>query len=401
MPFTPAQFPLLSAQQASPFGNLIQNALSNYTNAVQARYAPKLLQSQIFGQQFAPLAQIASSPLALAMLPDQRQQMVNLISQLLQQTGSPGAPSAPNANSLAPTQNNSSVQNNPNLPYPNIQQTGSPGSPGAPNANSLAPTQNNSSVQDNPNLPSQNIQQGAPQKTTATYRQQMSPPGIAYITLDGRQMVPPTIDNVAQAQKAITSIDMISKLMPQIKSDGEEFTAPESKLDTMRSGISTVLNKWGLPGEIVSDDPDKAGRYTTYKAEVTQAADLLKLIFPNAQSTSLFNRYEDMLAQHPTDSGKAYADRMDKIVNELQTQIRPSIQEQMGSTGGYNLNATGQRAVDLNKYVVGISKDGKKVKMRTPDGASWDVPNDPDTIDKALRLIEQQMGAAQPVGAKQ
>jgi len=392
MPFTPAQFPLLSAQQASPFGNLIQNALSNYTNAVQAHYAPKLLQSQIFGQQFAPLAQIASSPLALAMLPDQRQQMVSLISKLLQQTD------APNANSLAPTQNNSSVQNNPILPSTNIQQGGSPD---APNANSLPPTQNNSSVQNNPNLPSPNIQQGAQQKMTGTYAEQIHPPGMAYITLDGRQMVPPTIDNVAQAQKAITSIDMISKLMPQIKSDGQEFTAPESKLDTMRSGISTVLNKWGLPGEIVSDDPDKAGRYTTYKAEVTQAADLLKLIFPNAQSTSLFNRYEDMLAQHPTDSGKAYTDRMDKIVNELQMQIRPSIQEQMGSTGGYDLNATGQLAVDLNKYVVGISQDGKKVKMRTPDGAYWNIPNDPDTIDKALRLIEQQMGAAQPAGAKQ
>lgn len=51
MPFTMFNVPLLNPQQTSPFGNLIQGALQNYQQGIQARYANPMAQQQLQAAQ--------------------------------------------------------------------------------------------------------------------------------------------------------------------------------------------------------------------------------------------------------------------------------------------------------------------------------------------------------------
>lgn len=86
MPFTPFVAPLLSAEQASPYANLIQNAMQNYMTGIQAKYLPltslanaasKLTYSSLMGPQF--IAKLMSDPRFMSNLTEgQRQALVNM-----------------------------------------------------------------------------------------------------------------------------------------------------------------------------------------------------------------------------------------------------------------------------------------------------------------------------------
>ena len=85
MAFTMPSFPILTPEQSSPFAQAMQSALKNYSDINKAKYQSRGLEADIFSKQFAPLAQIASNPVAMSMMGDQGAGVMKAIQQLLQQ----------------------------------------------------------------------------------------------------------------------------------------------------------------------------------------------------------------------------------------------------------------------------------------------------------------------------
>ena len=54
--------PFLTPEQQSPWGNLLSNTLKNYQHSVNARYAPRQKEADIFSKEISPLAALASNP---------------------------------------------------------------------------------------------------------------------------------------------------------------------------------------------------------------------------------------------------------------------------------------------------------------------------------------------------
>lgn len=77
-------------EQANPWNSVLSKALEQYQGITKAKYARPQAEADIFAKKFGPLAQIATSPLAQYMLPEQRQQIIGQLSQLLSQNSGMG-----------------------------------------------------------------------------------------------------------------------------------------------------------------------------------------------------------------------------------------------------------------------------------------------------------------------
>lgn len=346
MTFQPMAVPLLNAQQSSPYAGLIQNMLSNYQNAVQARYAPQQQQADIFSKQFAPLAQIASSPLAQAMLPDQKNQMAALISQLLQQSGAGmtgGAGGVTGGTNIGA----GSLGGNVSAGTPNVGNVGvnqGATSPGTGSSSVGGGTQSGY----NPNLPSAgNLGGNVGQKVTSQYNEQLHEPGKSYTDQYGHQYVASSSDVVSAGQRKDSALDALKEMLPNLVQDSQEFSVPGSFVRTSRSAAGNTATQLGFPklGNFIGPDQAAVGHYNHFTGDQLQAIDYLNSIMPHSQSEGTFQQFVDAFKFHPlTDVGNSYADRITKTFADLEKQQRPIARKMMGGEGGYSLDNTPSNA---------------------------------------------------------
>lgn len=73
----------LEADEISPWGNLLSNALASYNAMTTAKYLPEQQEADIFHKRISPLANIAVSPLFAGLEPQAQQQISNYISNAL------------------------------------------------------------------------------------------------------------------------------------------------------------------------------------------------------------------------------------------------------------------------------------------------------------------------------
>lgn len=62
MAFPLMQLPIGTPEQTSPFNNLVHNALKTYQQQVHAKYAPEMMEADIFSKGIGPIATLAASP---------------------------------------------------------------------------------------------------------------------------------------------------------------------------------------------------------------------------------------------------------------------------------------------------------------------------------------------------
>lgn len=340
MAFTFYSPPILTPEQANPLArNFIGEALQTYMQGQQSKYAPDLLKAEIFNKEFGPLAQIASSPLALAMLPEQREQMTRLISQLLQKTGGGG-------NGQFPLQQGgmSSSQGGVPAQSPAVNVSGEFG---AHNAMSPEEVQRTTDMHER-NLEENSLLPGAGQglggavtaKTTGGYYESPYTPGKQYSNKEGKQFVSPTGSIISQAQEQENAIKNFNTFVPNLINHAKEFTQPGSNLKRYASGASARARRIGVNtkiADLISKDPEMAGRYESFQGEISRAANVLKAVFPSPKAQEAFDQHIGMLQLLPNDTAKSYAERVKGVQKELQNML-PTIKEAMGSKGGYSLS---------------------------------------------------------------
>lgn len=353
--------PLFNKEQSSPFADLIKNALQSYGHGVQARYAPQTAQADIFSKEFAPLAEIASSPLALAMLPEQRQKMMELISKLLQQTG--GGSELGNNFGNASGILGGAINNQPNQAggmngyYGGSSNSGGSVSGGGSSSGEFG-SDNKASDQmvedislhgndqyNNPNLPSTNLQTGVAQKSMGGYSEGIHSPGTTYATANGQQLQTPSPGTMQQSQDTLSAIKNFKDLAPGFLEHASEFAKPGANLRRVASATSAISQRLGaepfskLIGKVAKTDPEMVGRYHTFEGEKTRLGNILKTVYPTSTSLEALNKHLDMLELRSTDTEKSYSARVKQILSDLNVAEK-NAKLSGGAAGGYNLSPT-------------------------------------------------------------
>lgn len=320
-------------EQVSPYANLISNALRNYQSAVGARYAPQKTQADIFSKEFAPLAQIASSPLALAMLPEQRKQMADLISHLLQQTGSQGGAGGGLAALFGGSQQG---QDQGSMQGQGSQQ-GSDMTNQAGGGNSMPQVGNSGSSA--PGLPSTNFQQGAEEKVTAPYAEQLHPPGTTF-NAGGEALTTPTGNITTQSQTTLDSIANLKDFVPDYLKQAKEFTTPNGSLfNRIKSGAAAVSERIGADkiGKLISKDPGLEGRWHNLEQEKSRLGVVAQHVFPSTNSKEGYEAHMKMLELRPTDNYDSFSKRISQFMADLNTAEK-NAKRAMNPGTSYNVN---------------------------------------------------------------
>lgn len=328
MPISFTNYQPGTPEQVSPYANLVSNAMKNYQSAVASRYAPQTTQADIFNKEFAPLAQIASSPLALAMLPEQRQQMAQLISQLLQQTGGSGGSSNGIASFFRGGQNQGQGGVIPSNNANNISQ----------GENGTASIAGGTSSQ-TPGLPSTNFQQGAAQKVTAPYSEQLHPAGTTY-NAGNEPLVTPAGNVVGGSQETLNSIANLKDFVPNYAEQAREFTTPQGSLfNRIKSGASAVAGRIGANtlSKALSKDPDLEGRWNNLVQEKNRLGVIAQHVFPTTTSKEGYEKHMEMLELRPTDTYKSFSKRINQFMSDLDT-AEQNAKRAMNAGKSYNLN---------------------------------------------------------------
>lgn len=360
--FPSSQFQPISFQQANPLLSGIQTGQDISKQFTQNAFLPKLLQSTIFSQQFAPLAQIASNPLAMAMMGDKGAGIMNMISQLLGQTGSAGN----NGGLLSKL-----FGGNQNTQVPS-GGTGGPFGSSAPGANTPNPTMSNAEVTQlsnqrantmgngNPLLPAagQGIQAGAVAKALGPTQSQTQAPGTLYSTPTGDNTYStPTGGQVDQAQKTMTAYQNLKQLVPQLLEQSKQFE--NKSLDINKSKAAQTLKSYhlGKISDLFSNDPELAGNWNNFNQNVNRAGIVLKGIYPSSGAQESYNQHMAMLAFDPSiDTQKTYKERLQQLLNDSSVAYK-NAQKQAGQKGGYNLSE--------NPEVPSLSQPNANVQQQT------------------------------------
>jgi hypothetical protein len=225
-------------EQQSPFGNLLSGALKSYSAQQKAKYLPQELQADIIGKSVAPLAQIASSPLASAMIKQQKQQMLKYISQVMQgaQGGQPQQEQAGVFDNVPVLGNLSKmishyVSNRPDLHQP---EEGSQESGNSSNQNS------------------NQMEVGFANKAVAPAFENPHAPGTVLLN-DNNQpsSVTATAEQIAHAQKTLSAIQQANPALKKIYELAKPFSNDlegyakriSSKLSSKNPGLSNQWNQ--------------------------------------------------------------------------------------------------------------------------------------------------------------
>lgn len=359
----------------------IPDIMSAISKGMTNSYLPKTLEADIFAKKFGPLAEFAISPLALGLAPDQRNQMLAMISQLLSQHGAGNG----GGSGLLSRMFGSSNQGNQNVAQGNgtlndaivAPEVGTGGETnnqyggttyGQPTTNaSTASDENdpdaipvvgaNNGVMNNPNLPSQNTQQAAGQRALGQFSEQVHNPGTAYNTPTGA-MVTPESGVVSHGQEQENNINLVENLIPQLKKDAKEFVGQPTR-KYIGSYLSSIAQKQGAKrlSQSLSDDPAYAGRYHNIEGQQGRITGILKNIYPEPQAQATFERYSGMLNIRPDDTEETYNTRLDALRRELHNVALPQAKKAMGATGGYSLNNPNPIENNTTKNSNTLSKD--------------------------------------------
>jgi hypothetical protein len=340
MAFTMPSYPLLNPQQSSPYANLVNNALQSYGTAVQAKYAPQMAQADIFNKEFMPLAQIASSPLAIAMLPEQKQQMANLISQLLQQTGVTGGMGGGNTGGGGLFGGNQSSTSGGQFGgQPSSTSGGSPMVQGGMVGSSSQTPQvgNQASPGYNPSIPQAggDIGKGATAKVTAPYSEQVHGAGVSFFDPNtGKFYSQPSESTVSVSQRSIGAIKRVIPQLQDISKESQEFLQPGGTSGTIFSQVAgKVANLGIIDRETIKKfgiDPDKYSRYLKWRGDISQALDSLMTSFPNLPTSDLsLKTMASIVEPHAGESSQGYATRVMQTAARLQNEQLPALQQQL------------------------------------------------------------------------
>lgn len=325
MAFTMPNYPMLTNEQVNPFHGALQGALRNYQNTVKSAYLPRQIQAEIFNKQFAPLAQIASSPLAMAMLPTQQSQMAQMLSRLLQQSGGGGGSMFGGGGGGGGSM------------FGNAGAQGQEGSmPAAGGGNAPQGTQGGGAG--NPLLPQAGggLRGGVIAKTTAPYSEQVHPPGSIY-SANGDVIEAPTGGQVERSQETFNAYNNLKDLIPDLLEQSREFE--NKSLDLNRAGAARFLQSHhlGALGSLISSDPELSGRWNNFTQDINRAGIVAQKLFPASQSQESYNQHMAMLAFDPNkDTYSTYSQRLKKLLKDSQTAYK-NAQIQGGSEGGQSL----------------------------------------------------------------
>lgn len=326
MPFQPMNFAAIPPQ-----GNpLAKQLLPAIQQGMQTAYTPRMLEADIFSKQFSPLAQIASSPLTLAMLPNQKTQMADLISKLLDQNrgvmtqgGNQGGlglfSNLANAIGLG-----GSPASGASTPY------GSTGEPTGQYSGSNAPNM----------LPQRGggLQGGAYARATGEYSQTPYKPGTVTENPNTGQLFSTAAEPiVAKTQQNQAAITRLTPILNDLAKGAEPFLSKGSTLKLLGSQAAGELYKAGLPKSItdIFGTPELAEKHAKFLTDQSKSIESLMTIYNLPADMESARRVEQIVTPQPGETSQGYKARMQ---SELSTLSAFYNQNQQIMSGGFELN---------------------------------------------------------------
>ena len=312
-------------EELNPMSHLVSNALKNYKALVGAKYAEKEKDADIIGKSLTPLANIATSPLGNAFLPEQQDQLRAYISSIIpRQQGQQNAQAQPGMMDKLKQFLHMQQQGNTPMGQSGMQQQGStpmgqsgtqPGMPqqGMVDENGQAPSTR---------TPSQNeVRQGAINQATAKYTE--APHGEnARLTENGQiKALTPTAEQISKASDfTITeknldkSLDTYTQMQKNLLSNRVATEAGK-----IHARLYNAMPK-GLKGDFESY-ADKLGAPSRDLA--AQAAAVKKMEGPLVEQLKKYMPAEDarkLIKPEGYESGDAFSKNMELVRSIIHTQ---------------------------------------------------------------------------------
>lgn len=327
MAFTFSQARRITPEESSPYNNLVANAMKNYQQNIAARYAPETARANIFNKMVSPLAQIAISPLGMAMAPEQQQQLQQYISQALnnmsqgsgQQNHEGGLMNS--IRGLFGGNQEEQTSNNQQM----TQETNYPAQQGN-NSYSLLPQAG------------QGNQAGARVNALAPFHSSPVKPGTVYQNPNtGEVLSSPTPENISNAQQIITNIKSVTPIIKTLSKQAAPFLKKGGQLGLTTSKIAGELAKWGVPNEVTSliGSQDLANKHAQFEATQAITADRLMGALnlpPNLESLQTIKK---IISPQPGENDKGYENRM---ARELVALSKREKQATTTLGGGFSLS---------------------------------------------------------------
>lgn len=396
------QFPLLTAEQASPLANLVSNAMKAYQTGINAKYQPQMIKADIFNKEFSPLGQIASSPLALAMLPDQQKQMASMISRLLAQNGGSLAGNAQSTgnsdmgNMAAMMGNNPMANQGGNMSAPSQPQMG--GNPMMVGGQSTS------------NLPQAGSDLGneVRNKALSTYQTQVYPAGTSYYDPASKSFkVTDTGQQLSNDQVEMGAIQTTIPYIKKLQDEGDELLKAGRTRNRITSTIGAILSSAGVDKSELKKmglDADYYDKLQRFQRDQKNAAQRLQEAYSFGNTLEGSEKAHSIIAPSDFESKESYRLGLDKELGNLSRQFNAA---KGRITGGFNVTPGAAPEVPTDSMnqpgavsnAGGISEGAKMLAktLKLPlfksssEFQNWYKKQDP-MVKQAVRL---NMGAAQ------
>jgi hypothetical protein len=369
MTFTFSQPRRLSIEESSPTGNLYANALKKYQQGVNAHYAPQRQEADIFAKEMGPMAALASNP-NFSFDPQVREMISKRIADHIEKTQQKGGHEGL-LNAILHKNWLGKQEEAANLPQAGNQaQLGMTGGmqQGANNNFSLLPQAG------------QGLQAGAQAKAQAPFMSSPYAPGALYQNPNtGDVLSAPTHEQVAAAQKTITSNKAVEPIIKDLIKQSKPFLKQGGKLGLATGQAAGIASQFGAPDFLTNlvGDKEKANKYAEFQATQSLAIERLMgaLNLPLNQESQ--HTVATIVQPHPGENDKGYETRM---IRELVTLQRNAQQAQNTLGSGFNLSGVqnqSQEQPQVNEEPLdqnAMGQAGHSIMMRAPDGTINPVP---------------------------
>jgi len=370
MTFTFNNYPLLTPEQQSPYGNLLSNAMKKYQQGVSAHYAPQRQEADIFAKEMGPMAALAANP-NFSFDPEVRKLISQKIAAHIQQAQQKGGHEGllngilhKNwLNKQKEVANKAQADDQGQNEMYGVEQPGGMGQ-NSGNKFSLLPQAG------------QGLQAGAQAKAQAPFQSSPYAPGSLYQNPNtGEVLSAPTHEQVAAAQKTITSNKAVEPIIKDLIKQAKPFLKKGGALGLKTGQIAGGLAQYGVPEYLTGaiGDQEKANKYAEFQATQSLAIERLlgALNLPLNQESQ--HTVATIVQPHPGENDKGYETRM---IRELVTLQRNAAQAEktLGSgfslSGGQEQQAPAEEPLDQNA----MGQAGHSIMMRAPDGTVNPVP---------------------------
>jgi hypothetical protein len=328
------QYPILTPQQMG--GGILQDALRKYQEMTKAQYATRHHEADILSKQLGPLAQIAISPIAEGLDSKQREQIMNYISQMIQNQGQgqgiPGGQAQGGGGIMdkiasmfhGGQQGNASAQGQAtNMPQP--QQSGPEGG--------LVP-------------------HGLGGKITQPFTESGYTGGKAHRDAEGNIIQTPGSGVVSQGENALLQTKGLKKTFDEYSKLASQF-AGTGKIKTNISEIAGGIEKLGPLGKIASQFMGGRGPAEAKAKMISLKAQMQ----PGLQSIGLNPHLIDSIfSVHPGESEEAVAARLKQAWPFIEGRIK-NYNKALASGIEVNPEAQGNMQKNVTENVGQVSKD--------------------------------------------